>query len=498
MKGIDFLKGFNELAEDIVLEAKKPEQYKKQKSSKGNIIKFAGVAAVVALLVGMVAAGKMGILNKNTGMSIRNNRRGFNDLEDMQVLDIRAYTNLEVVTDRTRFTPATQDQSYNPETDMNMCYSIADIGENVYIAKEDGELETGDLFVFQKGSGTAALACGKSDCEHKIEAGGECEANLRVLDADVGRIQYYKGDLYYSLGDYKASILYKMSINTKTKQKYVSLLGEKESGSGGWLIHRGYIYFVSSGDGFYRMPVDNPKQKEQLITLPEDGGIGFLKASGSYIYFVFSKREFEAFARYNIESGQIEQFTDMTKQYMTNAFQVNNGKVYFTEKVDSFQTIFCYDISTGEKQAFLPEETQKKNTEFTISSADLDYIYVREAACVWDGQYRREADVRIYAYTWDGVFAGELPLSTGFSYSGEVKPFQVFHHESSAEIGSDSDRIYYLGEIYDTQANEYGTNSNNYVEGTGKTVISYINKSELSAEGGIPQKYTACEIDYKE
>jgi len=488
MKGIDFLKGFNGLAEDIVLEAKTPEQYRRQKQPKGNIVKFAGVAAVVMLLVGVVAAARLGLIHKSAGISIRHNHT-LNDLEDKKVLDIRMYTNLEVVTDRAKFIPVVQDQSYNPETDMNRSSSfVADTGETVYIAKENGE-----LFAFQKETGTAALACSKSGCEHKIEAGGECEANLCVVNARFGGMQYYKGDLYYALSNWNSSILYKMSVDTKTKQYYTSLLGEKKYGGGAWLIHRGYIYFVSAGDGFYRMPVDNPEQKEQLISLPNAGFN--IKAYGSYVYFIFSNGEFETFARYNIESGQIEQFTDMTKGYIID-FLVNDKKIYFTEISDSFSTVFCYDTSTGKTEPFLPE-IAKRWEEYSISFGDLDYLYVIDTAYDIDVTHRREKSRRLCAYTWDGVFAGEVYSTEVHDTVRKLKPFDIFHYESFKEVGSDSDRIYFLDEIYDTQVDESGA-IEKLVEGTGKTVVSYIDKSELSAEGVDLQRHTAGEINYRE
>lgn len=496
MKGIDFLKGFNGLAEDIVLEAKNPQECRKQKKPKVNIIKFMGVAAAVTLLVGMVAAGKLGIIHKNAGSSVKHTNIHSKEVEeeDVYVMDIRTYTNLEVITDRLKFTSVTQDQNYNPETDSSAYFSglgelsmTVDIGDTVYIARKEG-----DLFAFQKETNTAKISCGKSDCKHKIEEEGECEANLRVVDADVSGLQYYKGNLYYTLSTYNSSLLYKMSVNMKKKQYYISLLGENEYGAGGWLIHRGYIYFYSSGDGFYRMPVDNPKQKEKLITLM-DSSIQ-IQADGSYIYFVICGKGAQAVARYNIESEQIEQFTDITKKRI-NKFLINNGKIYFVERPNG--TIFSYDVNTGKKESFLSEKTGEQITNYSIVSADFDYIYVEERVySITDSINSPDTEKRVCVYTWDGIFAGAI---SSFSKIGGIvktlKPLQVFHNESSIWAGNDNERIYFIEEAYDTQCDENGYNEK-FVAGTGKRTISYINKSELSVDGEVPPKHIAYEMDY--
>lgn len=491
MKGLDFLKGFNELAEDIVLEAEKPEQYRKQKPSKGNLVKFAGVAAGVALLVGIVAAKQMGIISPKTEFDEETEYYQKEYVEkEWKTLNLSAYTDLEVVTDRAEFTPVTQDQSYNFETDMNPYQQteayyanyMTETKDTIYIAKKNGV-----LFEFQKETASAKLACNKPDCKHdqtKLEE--DCEANLRVIDAKVGGIQYYKGDLYYSMTGGNSAILYRMSLGSKVKYKCVSLVGEKGYGGVNWLIHRGYIYFTVGDEGIYKMSVDNPADKELIVRQPDDSFSIDIKAYGSYLYFYISSKNETAMARYNMESEQIEQFIDLKEDILE--FTVKNDKIYFDKYVDLDTGIYSYNLLTGEIETFLEEHKDKREICYHLLYADSDYFYIYESNVerfIDEEPFENLSPEKIYGvYTPEGTLAGKLYYPDN-SDSRELEPLKIFHNESYYLIGSDSDRVYYIGEAYDTQVQEDGV-IEEVMEGTEKIVILYSNKSEMSAQNEAP------------
>lgn len=415
----------------------------------------------------------------------------------LKMLDLNNLTNLEVIKDCTKFIPVTQNQSYNPETDMNQNHfsgvNFTDIGDTVYIS-----LSNGGLFSFSKNTRSAGIACDRPDCEHDAEtAGGDCQANLHSLNLDVCGLQYYKGDLYYTLG---GTMLYKMSLDRELKYKYASLLGEKGFGTGNWLIHRGYIYFCSLNEGIYKMPVDNPSYKELIIRVPE--GLSsdmYIKAYGSYLYFTIcnSKENFYAAARYNTESNQIEQFMNVGENlqdinWQENAFlenmiglrdiMIHNQKLYYTEgNGNTMQSIiYQYDIASGKNEVFLKGED--KDTCFGLIYSDSDYIYiwkeVYERKDYYEGGEKKSIS-GYFAYTWDGELVEELLNSAEIDDSRE--PLEIVHHKIQRLVGSDSSRIYYLSMECDWKTGEDGT-SYNELEGSRKVIISYINKAEFNSE----------------
>ncbi len=423
------------------------------------------------------------------------------DMEkEPKMINLSNLTTLEVITDCTKFTPVTQDQSYNFETDMNQTrhsrINFTDIGDMVYLSIPDG-----GLFDFSKDTGSVDIACDRPDCEHDVKtAGGDCQANLHQLDLDVCGLQYYKGDLYYTLG---GTMLYKMSLNREIKYKYASLLGEKGFGTNDWLIHRGYIYFCSLNDGIYKMPVDNPSYKELVISMPE--GISsdmYMKAYGSYLYFtVYNPKESSyAAARYNTESNQIEQFVNVGENLNNiilddNTFfnsiidlsniMVHDEKLYYIEGdgYNSKSIIYQYDIMSGKNEVFL--EGEDKDTNFGLIYSDSDYIYIWKNIREGEDYYSGKEDKSIssyFAYTWDGELVEEILNTNEMDYSRE--PLEIVHRKYQTLVGSDSNRIYYLSMEWDQQTEEDGR-SYNEIEGSKKVIISYINKTELSSEAPV-------------
>lgn len=418
-------------------------------------------------------------------------RAGDNE-QEIKLLNFHDFTELEVVTDCAKFTAVTQDQSYCFETDMNpSCIPekrITDAENIVYMS----QAESG-LFAFQKETASADIACNKPDCKHDVNTiGGECQANLRVLNAEIGGIQYYSGDFYYTLAD-GASILYKMSSNHEIKSSYTTLLGKKESGRcGGWLIHRGYIYFYVEKDGLYRMPVDNPLNKELLIHTSKSGiSLKYLFAEGSYVYFAILEN-YPSFAagRYNIETNQIEQFMGMERPD-TNML-VHDGKIYYMgySEESEGEVIYQYDVAEEKNKIFFQREDDKNlTTDFWLLHADSDYIYIRKHVYgrtddYYNGNQELFESDSYLAYTWDGAAVGEI-LNTEKYYDNSYNPLDIFSREKAELVGSDSDRIYYLSKKWDVQVQENGI-LEKVVEGTEKSVISYINKSEISAQAPAP------------
>lgn len=421
--------------------------------------------------------------------------------QETKLINLQDFTKLEVVTDCTRFIPAAEDQSYNPETDINpnndfkerrSSLKSADSGNIFYISVNETNMSTNEkksLFAFQKETASAGIACDRPDCEHDMSVKGDCQANLYVMDAEISGMQYYNSDFYYTLSDGGATILYKTSSDHEIKSQYVVLLGEKGYGvCESWLIHREYIYFFVENDGFYRMSIDNPSNKEMIINMSEDTmSSRELWAEGSYIYFRIQGNHAFAVARYNMETNQIEQFIDINKA--SDDFMVYDKKIYymgFLEENDEC-VVYQYDPMTGKNEIFLRGEDRKNfDTRFWLLHRDSDYLYIRREVIkkgdYYDGYESR--DISYLAYTWDGAVAGEIMNTENPNSTKVMEPFKTFHNESTELIGSDNDRIYYVSTQNDTQVQENGIEE--LIEGTEKTVISYINKSEISAETAAP------------
>lgn len=445
---------------------------------------------------------------KETEMESKEAPKDGETKQEITPINLHDFTKLEVITDHTQFTPATQDQSYHPETDMNQgCTSerrttdtgsrITDTGSSIYMSWSQG-----GLFAFQKESATAGIACSKPDCAHDVKTvGGDCQANLRVLDAEIGGIQYYNGNFYYTLAD-GASILYKTSLDHEIKSPYVTLLGEKGHGiCSRWMIHRGYIYFYVESDGIYKMSADNPSNKELLIDMSQsEASLNGLFAEGSYLYFTIWGNGTLTVARYNMETNQIEQLMD-TEEVIWGML-VHGGKLYYVSYSEDYtQVVYCYDAAAGKKEIFLQAEDvflqgeNEKNikVDFWLLHGDLDYIYIKEYIYesyetmdyyYYDGNEELFQSDLFLAYTWDKTAAGEI-LNTKEYHENSHKPFDIFSKEETELVGSDNDRIYYLSRQWDIQVQENGI-LEKVVEGTEKTVISYINKSEISAESAAP------------
>jgi len=68
MKGIEFLKKIGHIEEDMISEAASP--VKKSRKWNGNMIKFAGLAACIAVFVGAICVSRMGLSLKKNGESM--------------------------------------------------------------------------------------------------------------------------------------------------------------------------------------------------------------------------------------------------------------------------------------------------------------------------------------------------------------------------------------------------------------------------------------------
>lgn len=384
-----------------------------------------------------------------------------------KALEISDLTDLDIIADRSQFILAEQDQTYNLETDMSLNGSSADniasSGETAYFNCK------GALIALPKDSEHAFVVCDEEECEHYLVR-GTCSSLLAPTNVEVSGLQYYEGNLYYIVSDGGGMALYKSMINGNIRNQYAFLDERKSSLTGyvvekQWVIHRGYIYFWSEGKGIYRMPLVNAFSTELIMAVPSDEIYPLIiKAYGSYIYFTvlteFQEEESGYFCRYNIESGQIEEFTDIPGKL--DDFVVRDGKIYYSKW--SELGIYQYDVQTGENQIFL----QEKNADISFY-ADSDYIYVPQAGSEKIGKAGDSVRILADVYTWDGTFAGTVPIGhEKFVTVGTVdeEKTEVSRRVESDMIGSDDDRIYYQ----DT------------VEEGKKLVLTYVNKSEISSD----------------
>lgn len=397
----------------------------------------------------------------------------------IKTVNIQELTELEIVTDKTQFSAVTNIQSWNFETDMNQnalpMNGLADTGEITYINSSNS------LIKFPKSEFVASLACGKSDCQHYITNNQEenaitpveiaCEADLSVgVDVGMG-LQYYDGYLYYIIKD-GGIALCRISSDGIFKSQ-VALLSNKTSDAQNqipWLIHRGNVYFWNQEEGICQVSLTNPALKNVIITRQRGADEQpILKAYGSFLYFTLPGAEKNAwlFCRYNIESGQIEQFSEI-RGYLSN-FVVREDKIYYQKYNENI--VYQYDMSSEKNEIYFELE----NGDYSFY-ADLDYICLpKQDSMKGKDNFNGDYDILADVYTWDKVYVGVIQLEKEASdRQQDEKPIS---HETIHITGSDSDRIYYQSEVEDDWSKQ--------------RVISYINKSELSENG------TMMKIAYK-
>ena len=390
-----------------------------------------------------------------------------NAKQNVHTVDIRGLTKLDIVTDNTSFSADAEEQSWHFETDMNQnslpLSGIADSGENTYINCLNS------LIKFPKNAYTASIMCEKADCLHIIDslenknsitpADIACEADLSIGENFGMGLQYYDGYLYYIIKDGGIGLC-RISSDGRFKSQ-IMLLADNASGNPEqnipWLIHRGNVYFWNYKEGVCRVSLLNPKSRD-VIMIRQEGSdeLPILKAYGSFLYFVLpgAKEDVWLFCRYNAESEQIEQFTEINGR-LTD-FIVKDNKIYYQKYNEAL--IYQYDIDAGKNEVYF--ELESKENSFY---ADADYIYIPHADSMGgnDESFNVMADV----YTWDKVYVGIIQMKK------KIKDKSSGSSESIYIVGSDEDRIFYQREI------DSGRQK--------RQIISYINKSEISENGAI-------------
>lgn len=406
---------------------------------KKRIILIAGMASAACILLISCTSGK----KKQSGPEHKE--------AESEPLKLQNLTALDIITDQTQFTPAAQDQSYQPETDIEFGGSsidnITESAQNIYFNYKN------ILFTIPKNGTAVSPVCNMPECNHVFSKTTSCFASLMPNKRNAG-LQYYEGGLYYVAADDSGLSLYKSTMDGHLKRKY-AFLDEKKASIDGylsenqWVLHRGYIYFWNEGRGIYRMPISNICVTELIMAMPEMTDASqekifspILKANGSYIYFTFPNEAKGYFLRYNTESGQLEQLGGLSGN--VDNFIAKSEKIYYSIQPEN--GIYEYDIATGQNALFLPKE----NTDFPFL-ADMDYIYVPKKSNETAGKSEVSADV----YTWEKEPAGTIPFGT----DGELD-----------FIGSDENKIYYKK----SQTQQRGE----------KVKFCYINKSEI-AEGTL-------------
>ena len=380
---------------------------------------------------------------------------------------IKNLTDLEIVIEPSQFAAVTEDQSWSFETDMNQnsvpIQGIAESTETTYINCSD------ILIAFSKEESCAKVLCDKVNCQHNYTSQTECEANLEYQGLSANGLQYYDGNLYYTIKQ-GGIALCKVSSDGKKKMQ-AALISESSTGAlytFPWLIHRGNVYFWNEGKGLYKVPLLNPEQRELIVKEHNELDTSYhkLKAYGSYLYFMLAgkgeKKSF--FCRYNIESGQIEQFPEI--EGILDDFIVRENKIYY--KIIGDTKIYQYDAVSEKKEIYFELE----NGTYSFY-ADSDYIYLPRVNS--EDSFHYLYDVSADVYTWEKEFVGTIP----FEKSVSEGTGQIFYEETFRIIGTDSARIYYQKWVVDSTKPDTSVKE--------EKTINYINKSEIS-EGGTDMK----------
>lgn len=316
------------------------------------------------------------------------------------------------------------------------------------IETEDGYYKMVNQFIYyiDKNNMQTTPLCGKADCLHDQETAekrNECNAYTNSNDGYLyqsGEYMYYMAHDYDKENDKWKMNLYQISMDGSERNIVCTV---KEQNIYLWLIHRGYVYYVTNEKGndgkrhnaLKRFAVEDNSHKVETIKVLDEiynGQPDTLEAYGNYVYFYtlgynediendLSKNWTKTLANcwfcYNITTSEVKEiFTEQRENNDTvkiaqhirfwqdkllTMYSYQDGKEHEDEKV-----IYQYDLDGNNKKKLLTVEDS-----MDCFCADNNYLYVYNTwrDTVADG--KEEAKMIVYDKDLKEIDQIGMPMS---------------------------------------------------------------------------------------
>lgn len=238
------------------------------------------------------------------------------------------------------------------------------------------------LYYFDNESQETMLVCSKANCKHNDD---NCTAYFSVFNYYPIQLSYYDNALYL-LGwesegaNIHHNYIYRISLDDY-KRKKAAFIGDSNGLSPViFIIHRGYIYYVTNTDTveentveLYRKEIGNTSKKdkgEKVFELTDYGVQIFgLSAYGNNIFFCSSSYEDSNGNGYNTVLNSVDIHTLKTQTVIArNQYSYFADEQYVYYEKDS-KTVYRINLTTGKETLFCNIECP------CYISADDSYLY---------------------------------------------------------------------------------------------------------------------------
>lgn len=357
-------------------------------------------------------------------------------------------------------------QEYSSEYDFNTddqySYTTDITSWRKYQSDGNGQYILMNNYIYYYNNETEKLTplCDKANCLHDMETDKtrrkDCNAyidrnleddEILQYDSEYKYIQYYEGDIYYSLG----SSIYCVSKNGSSKKKIYTVDSKRIVA---WMIHRGKLYYeveehYYEGENVYskailsQVDMGSSMKEKNAITIFETSEDTNLQAFGQLRAYkdklVFSaiciSRDFEMSDNeswlqaireknyiYDCDAGKISEIETPEKQSDTDAI----GSIVFLndkmliKKYDNMQdaeyktNIYSMDYDTKEVEVWLEGVAQDSGIK-TYN----DYVVIDDASIQYfEHDNMNSCNVEIYSSEGKKISNFEYELNSVGTFSG--------------------------------------------------------------------------------
>lgn len=249
---------------------------------------------------------------------------------------------------------------------------------------EDGYyfINNNHLCFFDKESLETIIVCNKVNCEHNDDS---CTAYFSVLNFYPIQLAYYD-DALYLLGwetegaNIHHNYIYQISLDNYKRKKSAFISNSNGISSAVFIIHRGYIYYVSNTDTMqknttelYRKQLGNTDKKdkgEKIFDITDYGTQIFgLSAYGNNVFFSVASYEDESGNGYNTSLNCIDIHTLKSKTIIENnqySYFADDQYIYYERDKNTVNKI---NLDTNEETFFCNIDDP------CYISADENYLY---------------------------------------------------------------------------------------------------------------------------
>ncbi len=238
------------------------------------------------------------------------------------------------------------------------------------------------LYYCEKATLSSYPVCSKADCSHSDE---NCTAYISPADYLPLQLSYYNNSLYImgweiEQNDIHNNYIYQISLDNYKRKKVAYLNSSNGLSSVVFIIHRGYVYYVTGGSTMsentavlYRKELGDVSKNNDEAQIFEFGGYGAeifaLSAYGNNLFFDTASYEDSEGNGYktslnilNIHSLESKVLVDDNKY----SYFANSGFVYYEKDKN---TVYKIDLSKDEEAFFCSIDSP------AYISADENYLY---------------------------------------------------------------------------------------------------------------------------